>query len=428
MKKSYGKSRLCKVLGMISMGVFACAQMSAAADITIGASLTFDPLGDNYTQFSNPITTWTTNDAPYISYGRVLTLTNGGSCVQQLVKIASDTWGSGKLMIHGAGSAFSNRTAGVTSYLAYGIGASGTLSIRAGGRFINDLNNATFYAGNGSYNASYPPLGPTEVVVDGANSLLKCYFTTIGNHSYSASMVVTNGASFETKQLTLGATLANNTNTSVTGLVVVAGSGSRIVGTDYFNLGNDDCAQGILRVQDGALLTNNAYIQIALYSRNTDARSPLDGRGWLYVEGSNSAAYVGNGVQGLYVGGYSGGVTGGVGTVALSGGGKVEVTGALRVYTNSVLSFEIGPEFKPIHATGNIALNDGAKVEVSLQSGFRPGQAVTYTLVQSDTSLTADLTKLGLNSLSIPNSWVQFFKTGTALQMKFTSGTVVTFR
>ena len=74
--------------------------------------------------------TWQTNDILWIGQATLI-LTNGGSCVQSNVTIASGTANIGTLIVAGDGSVFSNWSG--RSSVQSGLGAVGTLKILDGG-------------------------------------------------------------------------------------------------------------------------------------------------------------------------------------------------------------------------------------------------------------------------------------------------------
>jgi hypothetical protein len=263
------------------------------------------------------------------------------------------------------------------------------------------------------------------VIVD--NATLDGGYPTAGNQGGHGKLVITNGGFADISHLWIGRNgVATRTGT---GTCEVVGSGSRIKSSQHFTVGVTDNAVGYCSVRDGGVISNTLFCQVAAAPTNPAPVTPLDGHGFLTVDGTNSLVTAGNGTTwGVYFGGTYTDVTGGVAHVTLTDGGTIRSMGPFRAYHLAEMTFELGDHFNAIHATGTATVDDGATIVLTFDEGFAPEKA-TYDLVTSDVSMTADESALVLDASALPEGYTAvLMTTATALQVEVSPpprGTVV---
>ena len=294
----------------------------------------------------------------------VLTVDSGSVLTNNNSFIGNDSTGIGTVTVTGTGSTWASE-----AFLQVGVSGDGTLNIESGGSVSStDSFIGTISGSNGTVTVTGPVSSFTS-----SNSL------SIGSGGTGTLII-------ETGSLVDGGTIvAIGSNDGGTGTVNVTGSGSNLISSAEFKVG--EFGTGTLNISDGGTVGASGYTAIGQFS---------GGNGTVNLTGSGSSLttttsfFVGDAGTGV-LNISDGSTVDTIGTTVVGldslGNGTLSVTGTGSIFTAND-NLGVG-----IEGTGTIDISSGGSVDTvgSTVLGSLSGGSGTVTVTGSGSSLTSSI-------------------------------------
>ena len=233
-----------------------------------------------------------------------LDILNSSNVANNFGIIGNYSGSSGTVMVDGAGSTWTN-----AAWLTIGYTGTGTLNILNGGSVSNTYADIGFDVGSTG-----------TVTVDGTDSTwTNSQWLAVGQYG-NGTLNIQNGGTVSNIVTHIGS------STGSTGLVTVDGMGSNWTNLSWFYIGLS--GDGTLNVRNGGTVAN--YQAFIGHDAGGIGTATVDGPGSVWT--TTGALYVGGNET----------AAGGTGTVNVSNGGQVDVSGNLKIWNTGTFNLNGG--------------------------------------------------------------------------------------